>query len=35
VLSRTNHTRVDDAAKLVRDLGDAGALVVGTVLNTF
>jgi len=35
VLSRTNHTRVDDAATLVRDLGDAGALVVGTVLNAF
>src|SRR5438874_2520459 len=35
VLARTNHTRVDDAAGLIRDLGDAGALVVGTVLNTF
>lgn len=35
VLARTNHTRVDDATALVRDLGDAGALVVGTVLNAF
>src|SRR3979490_60977 len=35
VLARTNHTRVDDAAGLVRDLGAAGALVVGTALNTF
>jgi len=35
VLARTNHTRVDDAAGLVRDLGAAGALVVGTALNAF
>ncbi len=35
VLARTNHTRVDDAAGLIRDLSDAGALVVGTALNTF
>lgn len=35
VLARASHTRVDDTTGLVRDLGDAGALVVGTVLNDF
>jgi protein-tyrosine kinase len=35
MLARANHTRTDDAAGLVRDLRDAGALVVGTVLNRF
>jgi chain length determinant protein tyrosine kinase EpsG len=35
VLARTNQTRQDDAAGLVRELGDAGAVVVGTVLNSF
>src|SRR5436309_3228763 len=35
VLARANHTRIDDAAGLVRDFRDAGALVVGTALNRF
>jgi receptor protein-tyrosine kinase len=35
VLARANYTRIDEAAGLVQDLRDAGALVVGTVLNTF
>lgn len=35
VLARANHTRVDETAGLVRTLQDAGALVIGTVLNTF
>jgi protein-tyrosine kinase len=35
VLARTNHTRLDEAAVLARDLTDAGALVLGVVLTTF
>jgi len=35
VLARANHTRTDDAARLVRDFRDAGAVVVGTALNRF
>jgi len=35
VLARANHTRTDDAAGLVRDFRDAGAVVVGTALNRF
>jgi receptor protein-tyrosine kinase len=35
VLARANYTRTDEVAGLVQDLRDAGALVVGTVLNTF
>ena len=35
VLARTNHTRLDDVAGLSRELADAGALVLGVVLNGF
>jgi len=35
LLSRINHTRADEAAGLARDLGDAGALVLGSVLTEF
>jgi protein-tyrosine kinase len=35
VLARVNHTRLDEAAALARDLAEAGTLVLGTVLNTF
>jgi protein-tyrosine kinase len=35
VVARANHTRLDHAAALVRELGKAGAQVLGTVLNTF
>lgn len=35
VLARTHHTRVDEARVLARELGEAGALVLGAVLNTF
>lgn len=35
VLARTNQTRAGDVAALVRELDDAGAVVIGSVLNTF
>jgi protein-tyrosine kinase len=35
VLARMNHTRLDEATVLARDLSEAGTLVLGTVLNTF
>jgi protein-tyrosine kinase len=35
VVARPNHTRLDHAAGLVRELGQAGALVLGAVLNRF
>jgi protein-tyrosine kinase len=35
VLARKDHTRYADAASVIRELSDAGANVVGTVLNTF
>jgi protein-tyrosine kinase len=35
VLARTDHTRVDEAAALARDLAEAGALVLGSVLTRF
>jgi protein-tyrosine kinase len=35
MLVRKDHTRFADAAGVIRDLGDAGAHVVGTVLNAF
>jgi protein-tyrosine kinase len=35
VLARTDHTRIDDAAALTRDLTETGALVVGAVLTAF
>jgi len=35
VLARKDHTRRDDTAGIVRELGDAGARIVGTVLNVF
>jgi len=35
LLARTNHTRLDDVAGLAQELADAGALVLGVVLNGF
>ncbi len=35
VLARKDHTRGDDTAGVVREFNDAGARVVGTVLNAF
>jgi len=35
VVARANHTRLDHTEGLVRELGEAGALVLGTVLNKF
>jgi protein-tyrosine kinase len=35
VLARKDHTRFSDAAGVMRELSDAGACVVGTVLNAF
>jgi chain length determinant protein tyrosine kinase EpsG len=35
VLARTDHTRLDEASVLARDLAEAGALVLGAVLATF
>jgi protein-tyrosine kinase len=35
VLARTDHTRLDEAAVLARELAEAGALVLGAVLTTF
>ena len=35
VLARADHTRRDEAAILARDLAEAGALVLGAVLNKF
>lgn len=35
VIARAGHTRVDDTASVVRQLTDAGVLVLGTVLNSF
>lgn len=35
VLTRKDHTRLDDAKSVIRDLNDTGARVVGTVINAF
>jgi chain length determinant protein tyrosine kinase EpsG len=35
VLARADHTRRDEATGLVRELTDAGALILGSVLNAF
>jgi chain length determinant protein tyrosine kinase EpsG len=35
VLARTDHTRLDEAAALARDLAGAGAVVLGAVLTKF
>lgn len=35
VLARANHTRLDEAAVLARDLAEAGTLVLGAVLTEF
>ena len=35
VLARKDRTRLADAAGVIRDLGDTGARIVGTVLNSF
>lgn len=35
VVARADYTRLEDTTALVRDLSDAGALVLGAVLNTF
>jgi len=35
VLARADHTRLDEAAVLARDLAEAGAVVLGAVLNKF
>jgi protein-tyrosine kinase len=35
VLARTDHTRLDEAAVLARELAEAGALVLGAVLTKF
>ena len=35
VLARTDHTRLDEAAALARDLAGAGVVVLGAVLTKF
>ena len=35
VVARAGHTRVDETASIVRQLTDAGVLILGTVLNNF
>lgn len=35
VLARKDYTRLDDTNHVIRDLGDCGARVVGTVFNSF
>jgi Mrp family chromosome partitioning ATPase len=35
VLTRKDHTRLADTASVIRELSDAGANIVGTVLNAF
>jgi protein-tyrosine kinase len=35
LLSRRDHTRVDDTERAVRELSDASARIVGTVMNNF
>jgi chain length determinant protein tyrosine kinase EpsG len=35
VVARKDYTRLDDAKSVIRDLGDTGARVVGTVINAF
>lgn len=35
VLARKDHTRLADTSHVVRDLGDSGTRVVGTVINAF
>ena len=35
VLARTDHTRIEDATALTRDLAETGALVLGAVLTAF
>lgn len=35
VLARKDHTRLDDATGVIRELSDTGARVVGTVINAF
>jgi Mrp family chromosome partitioning ATPase len=34
LLSRRHHTRVDDTERVVRELSDASARVVGTLMNS-
>lgn len=35
VLSRQDHTRIADTSHVIRNLGDSGTLVVGSVINAF
>jgi protein-tyrosine kinase len=35
VIARQNHTRVDDTNRVMRDMADTGARVVGTVINNY
>lgn len=35
VLARKDHTRMADTSRVIRDLGDSGTRVVGTVINNF
>lgn len=35
VLARKDHTRIDDVSEVIRELGDTGARVLGTVFNAF
>jgi receptor protein-tyrosine kinase len=35
VLARKDHTRLADAASVIRGLNDTGARIVGTVFNAF
>ena len=35
LLARKNHTRVADTTSVIRELGDTGVRVVGTVFNAF
>jgi len=35
VLARKDHTRLADTASVIRELGDTGARIVGTVFNAF
>jgi protein-tyrosine kinase len=35
LLARKDHTRVADTASVIRELGDTGVLVIGTVFNAF
>ncbi len=35
LLARKNHTRVADTTSVVRELGDTGVRIVGSVFNAF